>query len=219
MADTDADLTLLLEQAGRGLPEAAVELFVQHRERLERMIQLRLDHRLQGRLDASDVLQEVFLEFSRCLPDYLRNPALPFFLWLRFIAGMKLQALHRQHLGVKARDARREVSLYHGPLPQASSVMLAAQLLGRLTTPSEAVSRIELQLRVQEALNAMEPIDREILALRHFEQLTNGETAQLLGLSEAAASNRFVRALKRLKEILLDTPGLSDFVPGPESRS
>lgn len=211
MAKDDADSIELLDRAGRGCPEAAGELFMRHRDRLSRMVRLRLDHRLQGRLDESDVLQEVYLEFGRCLGDYLRNPTLPFFLWLRYIAGIKLQAIHRKHLGVKARDARREVSLHSGALPQASSISLAAQLLGRHTTPSQAAVRVELQLRVQEALNAMDPIDREVLALRHFEQLTNGETAQLLGLSEAAASNRFVRALKRLKEILVNTPGLSEF--------
>jgi RNA polymerase sigma-70 factor (ECF subfamily) len=183
------------------------------------MVRIRLDHRLQGRLDPSDVLQEAYMEFSRSLADYLRNPSLPFFLWLRYLTGMKLQALHRKHLGVKARDARREVSLHGGMLPQASSISLAAQLLGQYTTPSQAAVRAELQLRIQDALNAMDAIDREVLTLRHFEQLTNGETAQLLGLSETAASNRFVRALRRLKEILLDTPGLADSVREQQENS
>jgi RNA polymerase sigma-70 factor (ECF subfamily) len=210
MVANDKSTVGLLDRAGRGCPDAAGELFVRNRDRLRRLVQLRLDHRLQGRLDESDVLQEIYLEYSRCLSDYLRNPVLPFFLWLRYIAGMKLQAVHRQHLGVKARDPRREVSL-GGALPQASSICLAAQLLGKHTSPSQAAVRVELQLRVQEALNAMDPIDREVLALRHFEQLTNSETAQLLGLSEAAASNRFVRALKRLRDILMQTPGLADY--------
>ncbi len=171
------------------------------------MVQLRLDRRLQGRIDPSDVLQEAYLEISRCLADYLRDPVLPFFLWLRFITGKKLQALHRHHLGTQVRDAGREVSLHRGALPQASSVSLAAQLLGRYTSPSQAAIRAELQVRIQEALNSMDPIDREVLALRHFEQLSNAETAQVLGLKEAAASNRFVRALKRLKTILMSAPG------------
>src|SRR5207253_265350 len=114
----------------------------------------------------------------------------------------KLHALHRHHLGTRMRDARREVSLHTGPLPQASSVSLAAQLLGRLTTPSHAAVRAEQQIRIQEALNGMDPIDREVLALRCFEQLANSETAQVLGLSETGASNRFVRALRRLKQVL-----------------
>jgi RNA polymerase sigma-70 factor (ECF subfamily) len=166
------------------------------------MVQLRLDRRLQGRIDPSDVMQEAFLEMSRCLDDYLHAPAWPFFLWLRMVTGRKLQALHRRHLGTRARDAGREVSLHRGALPQASSVSLAAQLLGRHTTPTQAAARAELQHRVQDALNDMGPIDREVLALRHFEQLSNAETAQVLDLSEAAASNRYVRALRRLKAIL-----------------
>ena len=113
------------------------------------------------------------------------------------------------------RDARREVSLHAGPLPQASSISLAAQLLGRVSTPSHAAMRAELQIQVQEALNAMEPLDREVLALRHFEQLSNRETAQVLGLSEAAARNRFVRALRRLKDILARIPGFLD--PPPQA--
>jgi RNA polymerase sigma-70 factor (ECF subfamily) len=192
----------LLDLAGKGDEAAAGALFVRHRDRLGRVVQLRLDHRLQGRLDAADVLQEIFLEFARSLPDYLHDPGLPFFLWLRTLAVRKLHALHRHHLGTRMRDARREVSLHSGPLPQASSVSLAAQLLGRLTTPSHAAVRAEQQIRIQDALNGMDPVDREVLALRCFEQLSNGETAQVLGLSETGASNRFVRALRRLKQVL-----------------
>jgi RNA polymerase sigma-70 factor (ECF subfamily) len=212
---TDAgDTSALLERAGRGDAQALGDLFAQHQQRLRRMVQLRLDRRLQGRIDPSDVLQEAFLELSRCLADYLRDPQLPFFLWLRMLTGRKLQALHRRHLGTQARDAGREVSLHRGALPQASSVSLAAQLLGRLTTPSQAAVRAELQIRVQEALNAMDPLDREILALRHFEQLDNIEAAQALGISQAAASVRFVRALRRLKKILCEAPGFLDSAGG-----
>jgi RNA polymerase sigma-70 factor (ECF subfamily) len=150
---------------------------------------------------------------ARALAAYLKDPVLPFFLWLRMITGRKLQALHRHHLGSKGRDAGREVSLYRGALPQASSVSLAAHLLGRLTTPSVAAVRAELQVRIQEALNSMEDLDREILALRHFEQLSNSETAEVLGISQQAASNRFVRALKRLKSILSNAPGFYEGGP------
>jgi RNA polymerase sigma-70 factor (ECF subfamily) len=192
----------VLIRAGKGDSQALGEAFGRHRERLRRMVQLRMDRRLQGRLDPSDVLQEAYLEFSRSLVDYLRNPDVPFFVWLRFITGRKLQALHRKHLGTKIREAGREISLNQDALPQASSLTLAAQLLGRFTSPSEAAGRAELQLRVQEALNSLEPLDRELLALRHFEQLTNSEAAQILEIGEAAASSRFIRALKRLKKIL-----------------
>jgi RNA polymerase sigma-70 factor, ECF subfamily len=192
----------LLRRAGEGDGQALGDLFARHRDRLRRMVQMRLDHRLLGRIDPSDVLQDTYMEVSRSLAAYLRRPELPFFLWLRFLAGRKIQALHRHHLRTRARDAGREVALAHGALPQASSESLAAQLLGRFTTPSQAAVRAELALRVQEALNDMDPLDREVLALRHFEQLSNAETARVLGISEAAASNRFVRALKRLKKIL-----------------
>ena len=132
----------------------------------------------------------------------MKYPKIPFYLWTRFVTGRKLQAVHRHHLGVQARDAGREVSLQRGALPQASSVSLAEQLLGRYSSPSQAVVKAELRLRVQEALNGMDAIDREILALRHFEELSNAEAAQVLGIGEAAASHRFVRALRRLKAVL-----------------
>src|SRR5260370_25755262 len=129
MARDSSETKDLLHRAGKGDKEALGELFGQHQERLRRMVLLRLDRRLQGRIDPSDVLQEAYLEFSRALAEYLRNPALPFFLWLRMITGRKLQALHRHHLRVQMRDAAREVALHRGPLPEASSVSLAAQLL------------------------------------------------------------------------------------------
>src|SRR5262249_31789781 len=158
-------------------PAAVGELFELHRERLRRMVHLRLDHRLQGRLDASDVLQDAFLEYARSLSGYAKDPQAPFYLWLRCIIGRKLHALHPRHLATRMREAGREVSLYRGTLPEASSVLLAAQLLGKLTAPSQALLRAELQLQVQQALNEMEPLDREVLALRHYEQLNNQETA------------------------------------------
>jgi RNA polymerase sigma-70 factor (ECF subfamily) len=166
------------------------------------MVALRLDRRLQGRIDPSDVIQEAYLEASARLAEYLRNPTMPFFLWLRFLASQKLVTLHRHHLGVQMRNAGYQVALYQGPWPEATSAALAAQLLGHDTRPSEAAIRAEMKIRVQEALNAMEPLDREVLALRHFEQLSRAEIAQLLGISEAAAGKRYIRALNRLKQIL-----------------
>ena len=138
------DTGVLLQQAAQGDTHAPGTLFSRHRDRLRCMVQLRLDRRLQGRLDPSDVLQEAYLEFSRSLNHYLSNPALPFYLWLRMITGRKLHALHRRHLGAHARDAGREVSLYHGAFPPASSISLAAQLLGHYTSPSQDAMRAEL---------------------------------------------------------------------------
>ena len=129
------------------------------------------------------------------------------FLWLRFLTGQKLVQLHRRHLGVQARDAAREISLHRGPFPEATSAALAAQLVGRFSSPSEAAMRAEARLKLEQTLNQMDRIDREVLVLRHFEQLSNAETAQSLGIEEAAASKRYVRALKRLKEHLGSFPG------------
>jgi RNA polymerase sigma-70 factor (ECF subfamily) len=197
----------VLRRATAGDQQALVEVFARYRDRLRQMVRLRLDRRLQGRLDPSDVLQEAYLDFARRLPEYAREPALPFYLWLRLLTGQRLIDLHRMHLGAKMRDAGQEVSLYRGALPQASSASLAAQLLGRLTSASRAAMRAETQIRVQEALNRMDDLDREVLTLRHFEMLSNDETATVLGIKKSAASNRYIRALKRLKELLAMLPG------------
>jgi RNA polymerase sigma-70 factor (ECF subfamily) len=194
-------------EAAQGDQQVWGRLLERHRDRLRRMVALRLDRRLQGRVDASDVLQEAYLEASLRLAEYVKHPPLPFFLWLRFLVGQALLTQHRRHLGAQARDAGRELSLYRGALPEATSAALAAHLLGRATSPSEAVLRAERKLLLEEALNQMEPLDREVLALRHFEQLSNGEAAQVLGLDKSAASKRYARALLRLKDILVATPG------------
>jgi RNA polymerase sigma-70 factor (ECF subfamily) len=214
MPDEPSDNLVLLQRALGGDCGALAELFVRYRGRLEPMVRLRLDRRLQGRLDPGDVLQETYLDVARRFPEYAANPALPFFLWLRLLTGQRLVDLHRQHLGTKMRDAGLEVSLYRGDFPRASSASLAELLLGRLTTASRAAIRTETQLRVQDALNAMDPVDREVLVLRHFEMLSNEETAQVLGLKPSAASNRHLRALKRLKEVLAQAPGAGEDLPG-----
>jgi RNA polymerase sigma-70 factor (ECF subfamily) len=210
MNEVESHSEELLQRAAAGDQQAINDLFAVYQGRLRAMVRLRLNRRLQGRVDPSDVLQEAYLEVCKGFAAYIRTPTLPFFLWLRHITGQKLIAVHRQHLGAQMRDAEREISLYRGALPQASSASLAAQLLGHLTSPSQGALRAELQVRVQEALNSLEPIDREVLALRHFEMLSNAETAQVLGLKKSAASNRYVRALERLKDILSVSPGFSD---------
>ena len=197
----------LLRRAAQGDQAAWGALLVRSRDRLRRMVALRLDRRLQGRVDPSDIIQEACIDASARLAEYARQPDMPFFLWLRFLTGQRLLRVHRQHLGAEMRDVAREVSLYRGALPAATSAALAAQLLGRDTRPSEAAVRAERSIRLQEALNSMEPLDREVLALRHFEQLSNGEAARVLGLQEPAAAKRYVRALKRLRLILDARPG------------
>ncbi len=210
MPDDAAELQEQMQRLAAGDPQALAELFARYRDRLRRMVQLRLDRRLQGRVDASDLLQEAYLDAAKRAPEYAANPTMPFFLWLRFLTGQRLLMVHRQHLGARMRDVGQEVSLYRGALPQASSVSLAAQLLGRMTSPSLAAVRAEMQIKLQEALNGMDPLDREVLTLRHFEELSNNETAALLGIQKAAASNRYIRALKRLKEVLASMPGFFD---------
>jgi RNA polymerase sigma-70 factor, ECF subfamily len=206
----DTNETDLLVRAKTGDAEALAALFSRYRYRLKRLVHLRLDRRLAGRVDPSDVLQEAYLEVHKRFAEHDRDPGLPFYLWLRLVTGQKLTDVHRQHLGTKMRDAGREVSLHRGALPQASSESLAAQLLGKLTSATQAAIRAEHRLLVQEALGRMGPLDREVLVLRHFEHLSNDETALVLGLKKGTASQRYIRALKRLKEILSSIPGLSD---------
>ena len=198
----------LLRRAGAGDPHALAELFARYRGRLRRMVKLRLDRRLQGRVDPSDVLQEAQLEITRRAAEYAADPRVPPFLWLRLITGQRLTALHRRHLGAQMRNAGQEIALHRGPIPQATSLSLAEMLLGRLTSPTQAARRAEVRLLLQEALNGMDPLDREVLTLRHFEELSIAEVAQVLGLSKTAASNRYIRALERLREALAGIPGL-----------
>jgi RNA polymerase sigma-70 factor (ECF subfamily) len=197
----------LIDRAAAGDGEAWGSLLNSHRERLRRMVALRLDHRLHGRIDASDVIQDACVDAFRSLPDYVANPVLPFFLWLRYLTGIRLAKLHRHHLGTQMRDAGREVSIDRAAIPETSSFALAAELVGKESRPSEQAMRAELKGRLHDALEAMEPIDREVLALRHFEQLTTAETAQVLGIKEAAAGKRYIRALERLREILTSSLG------------
>jgi RNA polymerase sigma-70 factor (ECF subfamily) len=206
--DDEEEIDRRLEAAARGDGAAWGAVLAGHRDRLRRMVALRLDRRLQGRIDPSDVIQDAYLEAARRLPEYVQDPApMPLFLWLRFLTAQAIQALHRRHLGTQARDAGREISIGGGRVPQATSAALAAQLLGHDTRASEAAIRAERKLRLEEALNSMDPIDREVLALRHFEQLSNAECARVLALSESAATKRYIRALRRLKEVLTSLPG------------
>lgn len=205
--DQSAEIEALLKRAVSGDQASMGLLFDRHRDRLRRMVTLRLDQRLQGRIDASDVIQEAFLDAAAGLAGYMQNPVLPFYLWLRFLTGIRLAKLHRHHLKTQMRDAAREISIYRGALPETSSAALAAQLMGHETHPSEAAMRAELRLRLQDAFNSMDPLDREVLALRHFEQLSSAEAAQVLGIKAPAERQRYVRALERLREILIDFPG------------
>jgi RNA polymerase sigma-70 factor (ECF subfamily) len=191
------------DQLCRGGEAALAEAFMGHRARLRRMVDLRLDRRVAARVDASDVLQDAYLDASRQFERYRADPPMPLFLWLRLITGQRLMAIHRKHLGAQKRSAKQEVALYRR-VPAADSCSLSCGLAGRLTSPSRAVIRREMRVRLHEAIQALDPLDREILALRHYEELTNLEAAQELAITPAAASKRYIRALERLKTALTE---------------
>jgi RNA polymerase sigma-70 factor (ECF subfamily) len=206
--DQHPDDCELLGSAAAGDSAALASLWQRYRPQLRQMIQLRLDRRLRRRVDPSDILQEAYLDLADRLPNYARERPMPIFLWIRLVTAQRLMQVHRSHLGAALRDAGREVSLHSGALRRGGSASLAAQLMGNVTSASQAAARAEQRLRLEQALNAMDAIDREIIALRHFEELSNGEAARVLALSKAAASKRYVRAMMRLQTVL---EGMSEF--------
>jgi RNA polymerase sigma-70 factor (ECF subfamily) len=201
------------ERLRQGDEQALAELFSHHRERLWKLVNFRLPPRLYGRVDAEDVLQDSYLAAAARLEHFAANPAGSAFVWLRLIVLQTLTDVQRRHLGAKQRDAHREISLPHADGGHSTSASLAAQLLGSFTSPSRAAMRAELADQLETAIDCMNPIDREVLALRHFEELTNQEAAEVLGIEPKAASIRYVRALKRLKEILAE---MSEAAEGTE---
>ncbi len=182
-------------------------LWILHRERLRRMIVLRMDRRLRSRLDPSDVLQEAYLDVANRYHEHQqKTPEFPLFLWLRTLTLQRLTKLHRLHLQTDKRDVGREISLKIPNETQASSDSLAERLLGQFTSPSQAFERAERKQALQTVLESMHELDREILALRYFEDLNNTEAALVLGIDRSAASNRHVRALRRLDKALEAIP-------------
>jgi RNA polymerase sigma-70 factor, ECF subfamily len=208
--DSSVGMEELERRLQSGDTQALAELFSLERERLWRVIHFRMAEPLRGRLEPDDVLQEAFLAASQRLRHYADSPATSPFIWLRMIVNQTLIDLHRQHLGAQRRDAAREVSLDGAPYAQATSASVAIQLIGAFTSPSGAAARTDMLSLVQTAIEQMDPIDREVLALRHFEELTNSEVAEALGLEQKAASIRYIRALRRLKEILAGVPDLAN---------
>jgi RNA polymerase sigma-70 factor, ECF subfamily len=186
---------------------ALADVMAEHAQRLRQIVQFRIDPRLSGRVDTADVMQEAFIDARKRLPRYLAEPKVPLFVWLRGVVLDTLIDFHRRHLGAKMRDAGQEVSLQRPISPQASSMALAACLAGSLTSPSQAAIRAETVRQIEQILDRMDEIDREVLVLRHFEQLTNDEVADVLGVKKAAASRRYMRALDRFRSVLLAIPG------------
>jgi RNA polymerase sigma-70 factor (ECF subfamily) len=206
MTEGNGDARELLARVKTGDREALAELFSRERERLGRVIRFRLDSRLVRRVDAEDVLQEVYLNAAQRIQSFLGDSAPSFCIWLRLIAKQTMIDVHRRHLGAQLRDACREVANPGWSYSQATSTCLALQLAANRTSPSQAAIRDEMSNQIERAIESMDPIDREILALRHFEELTNSEVAEELGIQQKAASIRYVRALTRLKQILVQLP-------------
>ncbi len=210
---TPEEVEHLVNQVIHGDRAALASLFAHYRDRLGRIIHFRLDHRIRGRVDTDDVLQETYLAAEKRIEHFLHDSPQGFFIWLRLLANQTLIDVHRRHLGTQSRNAGRERSLQSGWTSQSTSFSLSFHLLGHLTSPSQAALRAELSTQLNLALSTMGELDREVLALRHFEELTNSETATVLGLTEQAASARYVRAISRLKQVLMAIPDLLERQP------
>lgn len=194
----------LLAQAADGDRAALGRLLATYDGRLERMVRVRLSPRLLGRIGVSDVLQDVHLEALERFGEYVKQREMPFFLWVRFLTFQRIAALYRRHLGAQQRDARREVRIDAAGRTTASPAAMAAQLSAGMTTPSMAAVRHETRKDLRAALESLNEMDREVLSLRHFEQLSNAEVAQELGIDTSAASKRYLRALARLRGVMAD---------------
>lgn len=192
----------LLEGARNGDTSARDALLQRHRDSLRRMIEMRLDRRIQQRVDASDIVQEVLVDANRRLVDYLENPKMPFHLWLRHMAKDRIIDAHRRHRVSGKRSVDREQNLNVGFNMDQSSVDLAAQLCDHNATPGAAATMQELNVRFQAAIEELEDQDREVVIMRHFEQLSNQDVAAALELTPAAASMRYLRAIRRLRSLL-----------------
>lgn len=205
MTDVAAEIAdELLAQMRGGSEEALAAVFSHYRERLRRIIQFRIDYRIAGRVSDSDVLQEAYIAAAKRLEHFSKQPQMPAFLWLRLLVGQQLIDLHRQHLQAEIRDVRKEVSLQHNAPSPHTSMAIAAQLAGPMTAVSEVVARAERIERLEATLNQMDPIDREVIALRHFEELSNVETAKVLGIAQPAASKRYIRAMAKLGKLMAE---------------
>jgi RNA polymerase sigma-70 factor (ECF subfamily) len=199
----------LLERVRGKEADALGTLFARYRERLRKMVRLRLDRRLRARFDSSSVLELVRQDVARRVGEYLAKPSTSFFLWLRMLTGRRIQELHFQHLGTQALGAGQELCLYRGTLPTVNSLSLAAQLMGERVA-NQTAARAEQVLRLEQALNTMDALDREILTLCHFEELDTEESATVLEIDREMATKHYLRALKRLGEILKSIPGFGD---------
>lgn len=196
----------IISQLQTDREQALAVFFEMVRQRLQRVVGFRLDHRLGGRVSHSDVIQETYVRAAKRIDHYLKQPDMPFFVWLRLEVQQQLIEIHRMHFGAEKRDVRREVSMLGFTNSEQTSVAIAAQLVGQMTSPSELYRRAEQMAWLEKTLNEMNEMDREVIALRHFEELSNEETARILEITPTAASKRYLRALKKLREISERSP-------------
>lgn len=208
MTDDPQHAAKLLDAMQRGDTHALAELVSIHQGRIRHLIEMQLDSRLTGRVDTDDVLQEVFLDAAARIKHFVNEHSGSLFVWLRLITIQTLANVHRRHFGTKMRDVTREMSLFR-PNHNATT-SLALQLLGHATSPSQVAMREETANHLVRIIDEMSEIDKQILHLRHFEQLTNSETAEVLNIQPKAASIRYIRALKRLKDVLAEMPEFQD---------
>jgi RNA polymerase sigma-70 factor (ECF subfamily) len=212
MTEDSDDFRAHLDALKKGDGEALATLFSLYRERLRRMVELRLDARLRGRVSPSDILQESYIGALQRLSHYQASTDIPLFVWLRSVTMQRLIDAHRRHLGGQARDASREVRLGEVEAIEARSGEIAA-LFANATSPSLAARRGEIQALLRDALEQLDAIDREVLVLRHFEQMSNHEAAAALSIKPAAASKRYVRAIERMRSVLERIPGFEGGSP------
>ena len=199
----------LVARLRAGEDHAFADLFSRHRGRLKQMLEFRLDRRLRGREDSSDILQQVYIDAHKNISSYLKRPQLSFYVWLRQLTSQRLIDVYRRHMKAERRDVRQEISIDKSN-SGVTSASMAIQLAALMPTPSQVAMQAEMIAQIESSLQSMDSLDREILALRHFEELRNSEVAEVLGIKEAAASNRYVRALTRLRETLEKLPGFFD---------
>lgn len=198
-----------LERIRQGDTAVLGAAFDRYRPRLLKTVSFRMDPRLLGRVDPDDILQESYLSAAQRCAHFEGQTEQSLFIWLRLIVAQTLIEVYRRHIGAQMRDAGREVGMHRRVGSESTTLSLAHCLLASVTSPSRALQRAELSERLRGALDRMDPVDREVLALRHFEELANQEVAEVLGIQQKAASIRYFRALRRLKAILEETAGFS----------
>jgi RNA polymerase sigma-70 factor (subfamily 1) len=202
------DRTEIVDALTADREEALAKYFSAVQGRLKRIVNFRLDYRLSGRVSESDVIQETYVRAAKRIDSFLEKDDMPFFVWLRLEVSQKLFEIHRHHFGAEKRDIRKEIKLGQSADTGKTSMALAAHIVAQLTSPSRLVERAEQIAILEKTLSEMNELDREVIALRNFEELSNIETAEILNIEPAAASKRYLRALKRLREIMESTKGL-----------